>query len=123
MTFIEAAGKMRDSSEQKIYTFTIRPHVWSNGKPVTAYHFESAWKQALSLSEACPRVDLFYMIKNIKAAKEGTLRIQIQKTSQDRLVGVKNTLDALVTLRMNMPQMNANILHNVFEYLSDIFLN
>ncbi len=68
---LAAAEKMEISPDQKTYTFTIRPHIWSNGQPVTAYHFESAWKRALSSSEPCPRVDLFYIIKNAKAAKEG----------------------------------------------------
>ncbi len=68
---LAAAEKMEISPDQKTYTFTIRPHVWSNGQPVTAYHFESAWKRALSPDEPCSRVDLFYIIKNAKAAKKG----------------------------------------------------
>ncbi|MGE5196178.1 MAG: ABC transporter substrate-binding protein, partial [Anaerolineae bacterium] len=70
---LAAAEKVEVSPEQTVYTFTLRPHLWSNGKPVTAYHFENAWKKALSPTEICFRPEFFYVIKNARAAKLGTL--------------------------------------------------
>ncbi len=73
---LAAAEKMEISPDQKTYIFTIRPHLWSNGKPVTAYHFESAWKKALTPNYPCPRVFLFYLIKNAKAANKGKISME-----------------------------------------------
>lgn len=73
---LAAAEKMEVSPDQKRYTFTLRPHVWSNGKPVTAYHFEAAWKKALSPNEPCLGAELFYVIKNAKEAKQGRVPVE-----------------------------------------------
>lgn len=59
----------------KVYTFHIRPAYWSNGKRVTAHHFESAWKAALSPNSPCMRADLFYVIKNAQEAKKGLVPV------------------------------------------------
>lgn len=53
------------------YTFILRPLKWSNGKSLTAYHFESAWKLAVSPTSKCLRPDLFYPIKNAQKAIKG----------------------------------------------------
>ncbi len=58
---------------QTIYTFTLRPMLWSNGEKVTAFHFEESWKRALSPKSDCLRSDLFYPIKNAKKVKKGEL--------------------------------------------------
>jgi oligopeptide transport system substrate-binding protein len=66
---LAAAEKMTKDPSGTQYTFSIRPHLWSNGRPVTAYHFENAWKQAIRPESLCSRSDLFYIIKNAKKAK------------------------------------------------------
>lgn len=72
-----AAAKSVDiDPTQTIYTFHIRPHTWSNGEPVTAYHFEQAWKFALNPKSPSVRTDLFYPIINAKAAKMGLLPLE-----------------------------------------------
>lgn len=58
---------------QTIYTFTLRPMLWSNGEKVTAFHFEESWRRALSPKSDCLRSDLFYPIKNAKKVKKGQL--------------------------------------------------
>lgn len=50
------------------YTFQLRPMKWSNGEIVTAFHFENAWKKAISPFSHCLRPDLFYLIKNARKA-------------------------------------------------------
>lgn len=64
------AQKVDISEDHTVYTFTLRPSVWSNGEKVTAFHFEKAWKSALSPVSGCLRADLFYVIKNAKKAKK-----------------------------------------------------
>lgn len=70
---LAAAASYEISPDQKTYTFHIRPHLWSNQEPVTARHFENAWKLALDPSSPCIRADLFYPIKNAKKVKSGQL--------------------------------------------------
>jgi oligopeptide transport system substrate-binding protein len=67
---LAAASKVKISSCQTIYTFLLREHHWSNGELVTAYDFEQAWKKALYSRSDCLYSDLFYIIKNAKAAKQ-----------------------------------------------------
>jgi oligopeptide transport system substrate-binding protein len=61
------------SEDLKRYTFRLREARWSNGKPISAYDFEYAWKKILSPSFKTPFSYLFYPIKNAKLAKEGIL--------------------------------------------------
>lgn len=68
-----AAEKVDIDPTQRIYTFHIRPHIWSNGEAVTAHHFEQAWRFALDPGSYCIRADLFYPIKNAEKVKKGEL--------------------------------------------------
>jgi len=70
---IELAGakSVHLSSDRLTYTFIIRDQAWSDGTPVTAHHYEIAWKTALSPQSTCSRADLFYGIKNAEEAKKG----------------------------------------------------
>lgn len=60
---------------QTLYTFSLRPTQWTNGKPVTAFHYEKSWKSAIAPGSPCLRSDLFYSIKNAKAAKLGDVSL------------------------------------------------
>ncbi len=72
---LAAAEHLEISPDQTTYTFTLRPHVWSNGEPVTALQFANAWKWALEPDSLCMRSDLFYIIKNGKRAKLGQVSL------------------------------------------------
>ncbi len=74
-----AAEKVEVDSAQTTYTFHIRSHLWSNGEPVTSYHFAQAWKYALDPSSPCIRADLFYPIKNAEKVKKGKLPLDALK--------------------------------------------
>lgn len=68
-----AAKNFEVDSTQKVYTFHIRPHLWSNGHRVTSSHFAEAWRYALTPNSHCIRSDLFYPIKNAEKVKKGEL--------------------------------------------------
>ncbi len=68
-----AAETILVSEDQTRYTFNLRPSVWSNAEPLTAYHFADTWKQAIAKGSACVRPDLFYIIKNAEKIKKGIL--------------------------------------------------
>lgn len=68
-----AAQSVEIDPTQTVYTFHIRPHTWSDGEPVTSYHFEQSWKYALTPGSPCFRTDLFYPIKNAEKVKKGEL--------------------------------------------------
>lgn len=73
----EAAAESVDiDPTHTVYTFHIRPHLWSNGEPVTSFHFAQAWKYALAPSSHCFRSDLFYVIKNAQQVKKRELPLE-----------------------------------------------
>lgn len=75
---VELAGAERIdlSPDQLSYTFHLRDHKWSDGSAVTAFHYERAWKAALSPSSSCSRAELFYGIKGAEEAKKGLLPLE-----------------------------------------------
>ena len=86
---LAAAEKVDVNDSFTRYVFSIRPHEWSNGEPVTAYQFEKSWKQAIHPDSICARGDLFYIIKNAKKAKRNELSLEnvgIQALDEKTLV-------------------------------------
>jgi len=67
-----AAEKIDVSDDQKVYTFTLRDAVWSNGDPVTANDFVYAWKWALDPNNQSEYAYQLYYIKGAEAANSGT---------------------------------------------------
>ncbi len=64
------------SSDQKVYTFHLRPSLWSNGEKVTAYDFEYAWKRIIDPSFPTTGTLNFYPIKNVEAIVKKELPIE-----------------------------------------------
>lgn len=58
------------SPDQRVYTFTLRDALWSDGHEVTAYDFEKSWKKMLDPTFPCPFGIELYRIKNGRRAKE-----------------------------------------------------
>lgn len=84
LTWFDGFGKVRNgiaeeikhSNDYKEYTFHLRPSLWSDGSPLTAYDFEYAWKKILSPDFKTSFAYLFYPIEGAKEAKEGQLSIE-----------------------------------------------
>lgn len=95
---LAAAEAVDISQNHLIYTFKLRNNHWSNGTPVTAYHYENAWKSALSPSSNCSRADLLYPVKNAMEAKKGTVPLDS--------VGVKALDDKTLVVELEYPLPN-----------------
>ncbi len=68
-----AQAKRIELSEDRLrYTFYLRDTFWSDGKPVTAYDFEAAWKKVLTPDFPAPNAFLFYPIRGAEEARRGT---------------------------------------------------
>lgn len=85
------AKEIELSEDQKTYTFILRPSLWSDGTPVTAYDFEYAWKRALDpKSKFMTRSPhYFYDIKHAKKALAGEIsvdEVSIRAISKKKLV-------------------------------------
>ncbi len=70
------AERWEVSDDEMVYTFYLKDDAkWSDGKPVTAYDFEYAWKRGIdSSSESDYAYQLFY-IKNAEDIVEGNASI------------------------------------------------
>ncbi len=69
------AEKIQISKDRKNYIFTLKEAMWSDGSPLTAYHFEQAWKRVLDPSFASRSAHLLYPLKNGAQAKKGECSI------------------------------------------------
>lgn len=80
---------------KKIYRFKLKKNGWSDGTPVTAFHFENTWKQILLGKIDCPNVFLFDVIKNAKPARELTADIAS--------VGIRSICDDILEIELEKP--------------------
>lgn len=69
------AERIKISRDRKKYLFFLRKSMWSDGSPLTAYHFEAAWKKALKPEFPSRAVHLLFPIKNAEEAKMGLCSI------------------------------------------------
>jgi oligopeptide transport system substrate-binding protein len=92
---LAAADKVEIDPSYTHFLFSIRPHCWTNGQKVTAYHFEKAWKRALHPDARCSRADLFYIIKNARRAKCNEVPLEA--------VGVKALDETTLTVELEHP--------------------
>ncbi|MBY0529359.1 MAG: peptide ABC transporter substrate-binding protein [Rhabdochlamydiaceae bacterium] len=108
---LAAAEHVELSLDQLTYTFKLRPHLWSNGEKVTAHQFEASWKEALKPDGLCARSDLFYIIKNAKAAKLGNVPLE------DIGVSALDEHTLTVTLENPAPYFLDLLTHPIFSPL------
>ncbi|MGE5196728.1 MAG: peptide ABC transporter substrate-binding protein [Anaerolineae bacterium] len=89
---LEIAKSYKASSKYKTYIFSLKKTKWSDGTPLTAYDFEHSWKELLLTDFPGAAIDLLYLIKNAKKAKQGTCPL--------KKVGIKALDD--YTLRIDL---------------------
>ncbi|HEX2580299.1 MAG TPA: peptide ABC transporter substrate-binding protein [Rhabdochlamydiaceae bacterium] len=89
------AEKVDVSADGKMYTFTLRSAVWTNGDKVTAPDFVYAWTKSLDPHFPSDQAFQLYVIKNAKAAKEG-------KVGLDQ-VGVKALNEKTLQVELQNP--------------------
>lgn len=68
-----SAEKVETSADGLTWTFTIRDHKWSDGKPVTADDFVFAYRRILDPKTASEYASVLYPIKNAEKVNKGTL--------------------------------------------------
>jgi oligopeptide transport system substrate-binding protein len=110
---LAGAERVEISPSGTRYLFSIRPQHWSDGEPLTAAHFERAWKRAIHPEGLCVRSDLFYIVKNAKRAKLGEVsmdEVGIQALDEKTLV---------IDLEYPAPYFLDLIAHHLFSPLAD----
>ncbi|MEQ1755041.1 MAG: peptide ABC transporter substrate-binding protein [Micropepsaceae bacterium] len=70
-----AADKVETSKDGLRWTFHIRPHTWSDGKPVTSNDFVFALKRILDPATAAEYRELLYPIKNAEKVSYGKAEV------------------------------------------------
>ena len=71
-----AADKVSTSPDGLTWTFSIRNHKWSDGKPVTAEDFVYAYRRILSPKIASEYASILYPIKNAERVNKGEIGIE-----------------------------------------------
>ncbi|ACZ33173.1 oligopeptide ABC transporter, periplasmic oligopeptide-binding protein OppA [Chlamydia pneumoniae LPCoLN] len=97
------------SKDHKVYTFKLRPSVWSDGTPLTAYDFEKSIKQ-LYFEEFSPSIHtLLGVIKNSSAIHNA------QKSLETLGIHAKDDLTLVITLEQPFPYFLTLIARPVFS--------
>lgn len=68
-----SADNVATSEDGLTWTFTIRDHKWSDGRPVTAEDFVFAYRRILDPKTASEYASILYPIKNAEKVNKGTL--------------------------------------------------
>lgn len=71
-----AALSWDTSADGKTWTFHLRDHQWSDGKPVTAQDFVYAWQRILNPKTAAQYASLLYIFKNAEAINGGKMPVE-----------------------------------------------
>jgi oligopeptide transport system substrate-binding protein len=100
-----AALSWETSADGLTWTFHMRPHLWSDGQPVTAHDFVFAWRRILEPKRAAPYAYYLWLIKNAKAVSESRL------PPESLGVAAKDDATLVVTLEHPAPYMLEYLLH------------
>jgi oligopeptide transport system substrate-binding protein len=91
------AARWRVADRGRRYTFRLREGLrWSDGGPLTAEHFETAWRRNLRLGPPAPLTHLLYVIENARAFGE-------RRIDDPEQVGVRALDDHTLEVRLEEP--------------------
>jgi oligopeptide transport system substrate-binding protein len=100
-----AAEKVDVSADGLTWTFTIRDHKWSDGKPVTSADFVFAWRRVLDPMTASEYASILFPVKNAEKVSTGKLKL-------DELgVSAPNPKTFVVTLEHPAPYLPEMLTH------------
>lgn len=100
-----AAEKVETSKDGLTWTFTLRDHKWSDGKPVTAGDFVFAYRRVLDPVIASEYASIMFPIKNAEKVSTGKLKT-------DQLgVAAPNPKTFVVTLEHPAPYLPEMMTH------------
>ena len=90
-----AALRWEVSADGKTWTFHLRPHLWSDGTPVTAQDFIFAWRRLVDPKTAAVYVYALYAVKNAQAIASGKMPVTA--------LGVKAPDDMTLVVELEHP--------------------
>ncbi|HTW35197.1 MAG TPA: peptide ABC transporter substrate-binding protein [Rhizomicrobium sp.] len=90
-----AATRWETSPDGKTWTFHLRPHVWSDGTPVTSHDFAFAWRRILNPRTAANYAYNLWLFKNAQSITEGKLK--------PKALGVETPDDSTLILHLEHP--------------------
>jgi oligopeptide transport system substrate-binding protein len=100
-----AAEKVETSKDGLTWTFTLRDHKWSDGKPVTAADFVFAYRRVLDPVIASEYASIMFPIKNAEQVSTGKLKT-------DQLgVSAPNPKTFVITLEHPAPYLPEMLTH------------
>lgn len=102
-----AALGYRASEDGLVYTFRIRPHLWSDGTPVTAQDFVYSFRRVLDPKTAAQSAAVLYPIRNAQEVSAGKL--------PPEKLGVRALDDETleITFHIQVPYIAQLLTHNV----------
>lgn len=89
------AERFEQSKDGMTYTFHLREAKWANGDLVKAQDFMETWKNQLRPDFVAPNAFQLFVIRNAKAAKQGTVGID--------LVGIETPNDYTLVVHLEEP--------------------
>jgi oligopeptide transport system substrate-binding protein len=89
------AQDVQISEDGKVYRFTLREALWSDGKPILASHFLDSWQAILTRQMPCNYVHLFFVIDQAKEVFRGSEPFD--------KVGIKALTDRILEIKLVRP--------------------
>ncbi|HEY5238627.1 MAG TPA: peptide ABC transporter substrate-binding protein [Rhizomicrobium sp.] len=90
-----AALSWEMSPDGLTWTFHMRPHLWSDGQPVTAADFVTAWRRLVDPKTPAPYAYNMWLIKNAEAIDSGKMPVSS--------LGVKAVDDRTLVVQLEHP--------------------
>lgn len=90
-----AATSWEMSPDGLTWTFHMRRHLWSDGQPVTATDFVTAWRRLVNPKTPAPYAYNMWLIKNAQAIDSGTMPVAS--------LGVKAVDDSTLVVQLEHP--------------------